>query len=335
MTDQREGGIAWTDFTTNPLRYRTADGRTVWACEKISAGCANCYAESLSARFSHLRAGDWNAGTMAGLTPYLDEKELRTLLTSKKISGKRVFVGDMTDVLGEWVPDELLDRLFAVFATRSDVTFQVLTKRPERMAAYLSHRDCAQRVAEDAMLWHCKRTFDPDKAEPDWTAEDAENYIPSWPLKNVWLGFSAENQETFNARYRPMAKLADAGWTTFCSAEPLLGPIDMTSSESPKYLGSFVNALESREASLSWVIVGGESGHNARSCRVEWIESIIRQCQAAGVPAFNKQLGALSGIPMFGMDKYEWVVNVSDKKGGDPSEWPEALRVRQFPEDRL
>jgi protein gp37 len=321
VTDQREGGIAWTDFTTNPLRYRTADGRTVWACEKISAGCANCYAESLSARFSHLRAGDWNAGTMAGLTPYLDEKELRTLLTSKKIGGKRVFVGDMTDVLGEWVPDELLDRLFAVFATRSDVTFQVLTKRPERMAAYFSHRDCAQRVAEDAMLWHCKRTFDPDKAEPDWTAEDAENYISSWPLKNVWLGFSAENQETFDARWTHMAQLAAAGWTTFASLEPLLGPIN-------------IHQMRGLNPQLAWVIVGGESGHNARSCRVEWIESIIRQCQAAGVPAFNKQLGALSGIPMFGMDKYEWVVNVSDKKGGDPFEWPEALRVRQFPEDR-
>src|SRR4051794_20138161 len=105
--------IEWTDFTANPLKFRAPDGRIVWACEKVSPGCAHCYADSLSVRYTDRRAGDWNAGTMATLTPFLDEKELHKMLTAKTIGGKavsgsRCFVGDMTDIFGEWVSDALL-----------------------------------------------------------------------------------------------------------------------------------------------------------------------------------------------------------------------------------
>lgn len=150
MTSQ-ENGIAWTDFTSNPIRYKNADGMTVWACEKVSAGCKNCYADALSHRYGGVRrAGEWNAATMATLTPFVDEKELRMLLTSTKISGTRVFIGDMTDVFGAWVSFDLLDKLFAVFALRPDVTFQVLTKRPARMREYIVRLDNSTKTHEYA-----------------------------------------------------------------------------------------------------------------------------------------------------------------------------------------
>src|SRR5579872_366503 len=96
--------IQWTDFTANPLKYRAADGRVVWACEKLSAGCKNCYAADLSLRYGGVRrAGEWNAATMAMLKPFLDENELHAMRTYKPASGQRVFVGDMTDIFGDWV----------------------------------------------------------------------------------------------------------------------------------------------------------------------------------------------------------------------------------------
>lgn len=126
--------IEWCDFTSNPVKFRDASGKVVWGCEKVSPGCVHCYAESLAKRYG--RGGPFDAKTMRTLTPFLDEKELKTLLRSKELSGKRVFVGDMTDVFGEWVSDELIERLFWTFTQRPDVVFQVLTKRAARLAEF-------------------------------------------------------------------------------------------------------------------------------------------------------------------------------------------------------
>src|SRR5690606_22056971 len=140
--------------------------------------------------------GPYNAGVMAGLTPFLDEKELHRMLTYKPAAGKRCFVGDMTDVFGEWVPDELLDRLFAVFALRPDVTFQILTKRPERMRTYFAGDpdELLQRWGDQALTL----------GQPDEDAEEAIARLEcvqcvDYPLQNVWLGTSVENQETADA----------------------------------------------------------------------------------------------------------------------------------------
>jgi protein gp37 len=287
--------IAWTDFTANPVRYRTADGRVVWACEKLSAGCANCYAESLSHRYGgHRRAGDWNAATMATLTPFLDEKELREMLTSKHLAGKKVFVGDMTDAAGAWVPDEILDRMFAAMVMRPDVIWQLLTKRSERLASYLVAPFWANRVLSAMKVVAPKASA--------W----------AWPSvaevqKHIHIGFSAENQATFDERWPHMAKLAAAGWTTFCSAEPLLAPINFAApqiSDWPAKPGEqtpIANHEEwddwkywaARDRGLRWVIVGLESGSDRRDCGVEPLVSIVRQCEAAKVAVFVKQDCAL------------------------------------------
>ncbi len=134
--------IGWTDYSANPLKYRTADGRIVWACEKLSLGCSNCYAEELSTHYGGIRrAGDWNAAVMATLTPFLDAEETHRMRTYKPASGQRVFVADMTDLFGSWVADDLLNRLYSqTLEVRGDVTWQLLTKRADRMSAYLNWR---------------------------------------------------------------------------------------------------------------------------------------------------------------------------------------------------
>ena len=131
MNRQGPTGIAWTDFTWSPIRYRDPTGRDVWGCVKISPACKHCYAESTALRFK--RGGPYTAKTMGALTPYLHEGECETMLRSRTVSGRRVFVEDMSDLFGEWNSNELIAAVFGIMSARSDVTFQVLTKRVKRM----------------------------------------------------------------------------------------------------------------------------------------------------------------------------------------------------------
>ena len=197
--------IEWTDFTANPIRYRDPDGNVVHACIHKSGGCLHCYAEVLAGRWG--RAGKkFTAENMKRLTPFLDDKELHQMLTHKPASGKRCFVGDMTDIFGEWVPFELLDKLFAVFALRPDVTFQVLTKRPERMREYVGALDTKERIEAASFSL-------PTAAR-----------ILNWPLPNVWLGVSVEDQKTADERIPLLLQTPAA--VRFVSYEPALGPVD-------------------------------------------------------------------------------------------------------------
>lgn len=131
--------IAWTDYSSNPLKYRNADGQVVWACEKVSPECAHCYADALAKRWD--RGEDFNAHEMTKLTPFLDEQELHAMRTYRPVSGKRCFVADMTDLYGAWVPDDFLNRLYSqTLEIRTDVTWQILTKRSDRLKDYLGWR---------------------------------------------------------------------------------------------------------------------------------------------------------------------------------------------------
>lgn len=305
--------IEWTDFTANPIRYRDAYQRSVWACIKASEGCQHCYAESLARRY---QAREFTAKAMEGVTPFVDEKELKAMLSPTRLpAGSKCFVGDMTDVFGEWVPFEYLDRLFAVFALRSDVVFQVLTKRPERMREYLGREQEA--VANGWM------------AALDEMATSGrllvEYYIPADfvnPLPNVWLGTSVELQRWADVRIPEL--LATPAAVRFLSCEPLLGEVDL------RYTcGCDFDSRHILMHGIDWVIVGGESGPGARPCDVGWIRSIVAQCQAAGTKVFVKQLGAMPWT--------EWEAGESrrlflkSRKGGDMAEWAEDLRVREWP----
>lgn len=285
--------IEWTDRSSNPLRYRDATGRDVWACEKVSAGCRGCYAEALALRFDKGKA--FNAGNMQGLTPYLSDAEVRALLSPKKTpAGSKVFVGDMTDVFGSWVPDGLLDRLFAVFALRPDVVFQVLTKRPERMAGYMA----GLQAAADAHAPHTvEGRFTPAQVlnfrmfagSPKIGGVLGVAISPStpWPLPNVWLGTSCEDQRAADERIPHLLRVPAA--VRFLSCEPLIGPVDLR-----RFLPNLHTGFP-RGPRVGWVIVGGESGRDARPMCPDWATGIRDQCVAAGVPFHFKQHGEWLG----------------------------------------
>lgn len=377
MTNQQptkknpHGGIAWTDFTSNPIRYRNAAGAVVWGCSKVSAGCTHCYAEALAKRFN--RGAAFNDAEMAKLSTFVDEDELRTLLTSKKIAGKRVFIGDMTDVFGSWVSDALLDQLFAVFALRQDVTFQLLTKRPGRMREYLDGDWMPARARWINVLsgW-CKLSdvqqvtsrkresaFSKFINAHGWPALNPEH---GWPLPNVWLGTSVEDQASADTRISDL--LNTTAVVRFVSYEPALGPVDFTDIAWPINRHRFPSTDDISDARsclrvvegtrIDWVIVGGESGHGARPFDLGWARSAVKQCQSAGIACFVKQLGSTCGEyaypsnvtdterQLWGDDGWTRVISrdgemfakytrLKSRAGSDPSEWPDDLRVREFP----
>lgn len=191
---------------------------------------------------------------------------------------RRIFVNSTSDLFHEELPDAAIDHVFAVMALCPRHTFQVLTKRPERMRAYLS----ALASAED---WPGR----PGRIIQ--TGEDSHICV-RFPLQNVWFGTSVEDQATANERIPHL--LATPAAVRFVSAEPLLGPIDFTGIDDP---GGEINALSGwtewkKDAGpkLAWAIVGGESGPGARPMHPDWVRSIRNQCAAAGVPFFMKQM---------------------------------------------
>lgn len=274
--------IEWTDMTWNPIR----------GCSRVSDGCRHCYAEAIAARFSN--PGNTFHG-FAERTPEGPRWTGAVTLLRDRLNEpfhwrapRRVFVNSMSDLFHEALSFEDIDKVINVMALNSRHTFQVLTKRPERMAQFMRHQ------------------------------RDYE-----WPLPNVWLGVSVENQACADERIPLLLQTPAA--VRFISAEPLLGPIDLSSP-----------VLEADcDGYLDWVIVGGESGAEARPCRLSWIRSIVQQCQVARVACFVKQVGSRPLAESKHDSPLPDVVCVAtraDRKGGDPSEWPEDLRVREFPE---
>lgn len=329
--------IEWTDATWNPIV----------GCSRVSAGCERCYAE----RFVHRGMAEQHRGltratsrgpVWTGEVRFVSEKLDEPLRWRKP---RRVFVNSLSDLFHESVTDETIDRVFAVMALSPAHTFQVLTKRADRMRAYATSRDRRERVEEAAL-----------RGERLSNRLDPTAFLP-WPLPNVWLGVSCEDQEAADERVPLLLQTPAA--VRFVSAEPLLGPIDFERirwdaapfghvdvlrrgawSDGPR---GFVN--HSGMNGLDWIIVGGESGPGARTCDVGWIRSIVEQTRDAGVACFVKQLGAVPVTANANAD--EWPDDarlegfgdgaaaaralLRDRKGGDPAEWPEDLRVREFP----
>lgn len=351
--------IEWTDFSASPIKFRDTEGRAAWGCIKASAGCQNCYAEAISRRYRGPGAG-FTAKRMEGLTPYVDEAELKAMLSPRRLpAGSKVFVGDMTDIFGPWVPFEMLDRLFAVMALRSDVVFQVLTKRPERMREYLEAwvENSAQSHSGSTALdlrWDAARKFllsvltKPEHYRSMGIRERVGVMMAfqRWPLPNVWLGTSAEDQAAADVRIPEL--LACPAAVRFVSAEPLLGPVNFDDGEHSCFTCDGSEPTDEWCLSkqngwagghfhgVDWVIVGGESGPGARPCDIGWIRSTVGQCKAAGTAVFVKQVGSR---PYFPADcdcegehgNHRTAGRLKDRKGGDMAEWPADLRVREMP----
>lgn len=231
--------ISWTDRTWNP----------VVGCTKVSQGCKHCYAKTLH----DMRHKAFEAGKIQNIPQYAEPFEtvqtiparLRDPLGWRKPA--RVFVNSMSDLFHEDVPFDFIAKVWSVMDQARRHSFQILTKRPERMLDVVS-RLAARHTAQDGS---------------------------GWPLPNVWLGVSVENQAAWNTRMHELAETPAA--VRFLSCEPLLGPVDL--------------CLDVYGKALDWVIVGGESGKGARPMHPEWARSLRDQCQSAHVAFHFKQWG--------------------------------------------
>jgi protein gp37 len=290
--------IQWTDKTWNPTT----------GCTRVSPGCKNCYAFALhDMRHAAHKAG--KAVPKQYAKPFTELQMFDDRLTDPLSWRKpcRVFVNSMSDLFHKNVPDEFIDHVFAVMALARRHTFQVLTKRSDRMRDYLTSR------AKSAQFWK-------DAARSlGWSLEFEGISLVPFPLPNVWLGVSVEDQTRADERIPLMLQTPAA--VRFLSCEPLLGPLEFSDvtkrSDAVQQLGK--KAL----TGIHWLIVGGESGPGARTLNPSWVKDIVNQCRAAGVACFVKQLGS---------NVLDFAGVVRDKKGGDMNEWPAELRVREFPE---
>lgn len=248
MSDK--SAIEWTDATWNPTT----------GCDRVSPGCANCYALDLAARLKRMGQAAYQAdgdprtsGPGFALTLHPE----RLALPLRWTRPRRVFVNSMSDLAHPAVPDDYIAQVFAAMALGGRHTFQLLTKRPERMRVWLNAAGTEDTVHDAA------RRMSPGRAH-------SIDVLP-WPLPNVWLGTSVENARwrtrIDELRYTPAA-------VRFLSCEPLLGPL---------------GALDL--GGIDWVIVGGESGPRHRPMEEAWVTEVRDQCAAAGVPFFFKQWG--------------------------------------------
>ena len=344
--------IEWTDATWNPTR----------GCSRESPGCVHCYAETMAGRF----AAAWGSpeivkpdGTWSGVLALVPDKLLEPLSWR---APRRVFVDSASDLFHPAVPDEFIDSVFAVMACSefmhrcrrrecdhdsiacSDAleppvghVFQVLTKRHERMLRYMSTHGRPELIVEAAHN-------DIGLGLHDDALEKME-----WPLRKVWLGVSVENQAYADERIPALRKTPAE--VRFISYEPALGPVDFSEAlrfdaeraglaDDPLAAVMLARAVEEGRGDgprgVDWIIVGGESGRGARPFDVAWARSTVAACKAAGVPCFVKQLGDNAGPHLHtrlgrGAHANDGEFLVTKAKGGDMSEWPADLRVREFP----
>lgn len=325
--------IEWTDISANPIRARRKDNKQRVPghfCQKISAGCANCYSSTFQPRFGlPMFPGTNKSPEDVGVEPYLDEEILARLLKVKK--PYKVFLCDMTDLFGNWVPFEWIDKIFAVMAMTPNLTYQILTKRPERAAEYLNDpdRQCHIAIAmREAVIARrqarptttvdkevARQCNDPieiagrDVKYRWWiTDQSMDKSDPRWPLPNVWIGTSVEDQKAADSRIAHLLNFQAA--VRFLSCEPLLGEIDLRLDhevitdimdlhpDRPSRLRG-VYPFEmlrdehrtKRKHCIHWVIGGGESGRSARPPHPAWARSLRDQCASANIPFFWKQWG--------------------------------------------
>lgn len=330
-------GIQWTDATWNPVR----------GCSRISPGCQFCYAEAVAARFS--KPGQPYHG-LAKMTPRGPQwtgdvrfvpKHIKDPIRWKK--PRMIFVNSMSDLFHEKLGTDVLQSVFDVMFEAKHHIYQVLTKRSQRMMELLPHLRYP-----GGQKWMDR------------------------PERHIWMGVSVETQFE-EERIEHLVQTPAA--VRFLSLEPLLQPIDLSKwlirdADCPTCRGARVDTCDDpgcpcdghmhtgevcgwrgHRRKIHWVIVGGESGPRARRMQLDWVRTIVAQCKEKGVPVFVKQLGSKpqsgwksrqqpncgcreAGCPHLLM-ALPIVMKLKDGHGGDPEEWPEDLRVREFPEHQL
>lgn len=263
--------IGWTDWSANLLRYLDPDGHIVHACVRISEGCRFCYSCALAPRWGRY-GKDFTAENMKALTPFFDLKQAQQVLKSKAITGQKLFVNDMTDLFGEWVSDEIIRAHFATFASRPDVTFQILTKRAARM------REILTRWQADGLT----------------LLEGCGTILP-----NVHLGVSVEDQKTADERIPLLLETPAA--IRWASVEPMLSQVELGAAVGRTHGAEYHDANGpctcNEKRRLHGIVIGGESGSGHRGMPLDSAVKLACDARAAGVSVFIKQdSGPRSGM---------------------------------------
>lgn len=287
--------IEWADCVWNAIT----------GCTPVSEGCQNCYAKRMANR-------------LAGRCGYPADDPFRVTLHPERLNEplrwkkpRRVFVCSMGDLFHEDVPFEFIASVFGVMANSSQNTYMVLTKRPQRMKEFFDwlSLSAASYYARD----HRTVPYDDDRINVFIMKIASEyginlDFMRKWPLFNVWLGVTAENQQRANERIPILLQIPAV--IRFVSVEPMLGPVDLSRwlycyvcGNTGEYYNPVFDEVEDCPVcdgdlpKLDWVICGGETGPNARPMHPDWVRSLRDQCQAAGVPFFFKSWGDYKPLP--------------------------------------
>lgn len=330
--------IGWTDATW-PI---------VAGCEYESPGCSNCWAVRDSWRLAH----NPNPKVHNAYFGTVDKLESGKLAWSgivrmlydrlgwplKWRGSKRVFVCSQADLFNPKVRFDFIAAAFGVMAMCPEHTFQVLTKHARRMREFFEWLDQQQNGALETCLWHARQALGAERSNRH---EPFPDKLPAWPLENVWAGVTVEDQARAEQRIPELLRCpAAVRWVSY---EPALELVDFEEWLWPICTATLEEHLREHdagmwcvEASLDWIVIGGESAQtraNTREFSIEWARAVIAQCRKAGTKVFMKQLGTkpigshqidvpLPPLPKGKTSRYKW---------HEPEHWPEDLRVQEFP----
>ena len=312
--------IEWTDYTWSPWE----------GCTKVSPGCAHCYAETRNHRFGN---DNWGRGKPRRLVVdwrkpvRWNAESAGRMEIGNQVINRTVFPS-LCDPFDDEVPIEWFARFLKLIHDTPCLNWLLLTKRPENFRKRLG---MVKATDDEFGAWLLGWFL---AANRQYNAPDRFVAVPD----NVWIGASVEDQIRADERIPELLKIPAA--RRFLSVEPLLGPVTLSlDNRNGPDLGHM--------AFIDWVIIGGESGVHSRQCKIEWIQDIVSQCRAAGVPPFVKQLGSLATCDnanvfdwpadarLLASDQVEGaascLIKTRHPKGGDIEEWPDQLRVREFP----
>ncbi len=318
----QNSSIEWCEATWNCLA----------GCTEISPGCLNCYAAVMAHRLAAMGQAKYQGTTKklpngkvvwTGVVN-LDEESLRIPLKRKKPT--TYFVNSMSDLFHENVPDEFIDKVFAVMnsctltlpisgKSRRWHTFQVLTKRASRMHEYMDSRRPDHFRQGKHPWFEAGRGDDGPLRGMGGEIMNAGACL-QWPLPNVWLGVSAEDQKRANERIPELLQTSAA--VRFVSYEPAVGPVDFSGffqvcCGRGQQVSEFEMECCNQPVGIDWVIGGCESGHGRRPSELEWFADARARCAVAGVAYFQKQ------------------IEVGGKVEHELAKFPESVRCRQYP----
>jgi len=288
--------IEWTDDTWNPIT----------GCTRVSSGCDNCYSVTMTRRLAAMGQEKYTGLVNPGKGHFNGVVKCHPDVLSLPLrwrKPRRVFVNSMSDLFHEGVPDDFIARVWQAMHMAPKHTFQILTKRPERMRKWVN------RCANGGNLGWMTHDGSPPAHAYVGTGVIVGTH-DNWPLPNVWLGTSVEDQNAADERIPHLLETPAA--VRFLSCEPLLGPIDLSCRHAQQpyctHCSGHEHLCHGDLGEIHWVIAGGESGPGARPMHPDWARSLRDQCATAGVPFFFKQWGTWSGEA--------YPVRVGKKKAG-------------------